>query len=102
MTIVDLKNGKIKFFLKEDKENEVIYEEEEQIKVEIDNFLKSLFNNPDNFLGMELNETIYELYKTLDNLSNLIKQHNFSLKMMKIKIFNICSRSFLQIYNLIL
>ena len=85
MTIVDLKNGKIKFFLKENKENEVIYEEEEQIKVEIDNFLKSLFNNPDNFLGMELNETIYELYKTLDNLSNLIKQHNFSLKMIKLK-----------------
>ena len=85
MTIVDLKNGKIKFFLKENKENEVIYEEEEQIKVEIDNFLKSLFNNPDNFLGMELNETIYELYKTLDNLSNLIKQHNFSLKTIKLK-----------------
>ena len=47
--------------------------------------MKSLFNNPDNFLGMELNETINELYKTLDNLSNLIKQHNFSLKMIKLK-----------------
>ena len=74
-TIVDLKNGKIKFFSKEEKENEVIYEKEEQIKVDIDNFLVSLFKNPDNFLGLELNETIYELYKTLDNLSNLIKQH---------------------------
>ena len=26
-------------------------------------------------MGLELNETIYELYKTLDNLSNLIKQN---------------------------
>jgi hypothetical protein len=74
-TTVDLKNGKIKFFPKEEKENEIIYEKDEQIKVDIDNFLVSLFKNPDNFLGMELNETIYELYKTLDNLSNLIKQH---------------------------
>ena len=75
-TIVDLKNGKIKFIEKAKKENsnEPVYEEDEQIKVDIDNFLISLFKNIDSIPDIELYEIIIELYKTLENLSNIIKQ----------------------------
>ena len=73
--IVDLKNGDIKFSEKGKKENgEPSYEEDEQIRVDIDNFLKALFKNADNPQDSQLYEIIIELYKTLENLSNLIKQ----------------------------
>ena len=92
-TIVDLKNGKIKFLAKEEKENAApVYEGDEQIKVDIDNFLISLFKNADNPQDTELYDIIIELYKTLENLSNLIKQqkcYNFFVENEDIKKYSL-------------
>ena len=93
-TIVDLKNGKIKFIEKAKKENsnEPVYEEDEQIKVDIDNFLISLFKNIDSIPDIELYEIIIELYKTLENLSNIIKQQktfNFFIENEEIKKYSL-------------
>ena len=74
-TIVDLKNGTIKFSPKEERPNsEPVYDKDDQIRIEIDNFLQSLFKNSDDHQKIELYEIIDELYKTLENLSNLIKE----------------------------
>ena len=91
--IVDLKNGDIKFSEKGKKENgEPSYEEDEQIRVDIDNFLKALFKNADNPQDSQLYEIIIELYKTLENLSNLIKQqkcYNFFVENEDIKKYSL-------------
>ena len=91
--IINLKNGNIKFYsldddcecdneCQEDKDEqkeceEPIYNEEEQIRVDINNHLISLFKNPDNYLNIPLNERIFELYNSLVSLSNLIKEKKY-------------------------
>ena len=89
-TIVDLKNGTIKFYSSDEdndfdedeksakkKDGEPTYSEEEQIKIDIYKFLSELFKNPDNYLNVGLNEIIYELYKKLETLEALIKEKKY-------------------------
>ena len=90
-TIVNLRNGKIKFYSLEDEdddeeegsnnldknEKEPTYDDYEQIRVDINNYLLSFFKNPDNGLKIELFEIIYELYKALATLSILIKEKKY-------------------------
>jgi hypothetical protein len=90
-TIINLKNGNIKFFSLEDEDEEddceinkdeknneePTYDKDEQIRVDINNFLLSMFKNPDNHLSIELVEIIYDLYKTLLTLSILIKEKKY-------------------------
>ena len=89
-TLVNLMKENIKFVsvedidececepeIKDEKPEEQDYSEEEKKLIEINDFLQSLFKNPDNYLQVHLNSIIFELYQTLTKLSESIKEKKY-------------------------
>ena len=80
-TIVNLMNGEIKFYeIQDDECGETegsLYDLDEQARIDINKVLLELFKKPDSFLNLKISEIIYELYKTLLNLSSLFKKFEY-------------------------
>jgi len=98
-TLVDLKTCNIKFYSLEDEENEEddeidnaseeklntkeneqhTYNKENQIKVDINSYLLKLFKKQEkpSSVPIEINKIINELYESLLNLSNIVKEKKY-------------------------
>ena len=86
-TIINLKDGTIKYRSSKDEvdengeyiqeEGEPEYDDDEKKKMEIDDYLKELFNNKNQPHDEGLKEIIYELYNTLQSISNSLKEKSY-------------------------
>ena len=86
-TIINLKDGTIKFYSSKDavdengeyieEEGEPEYEKDEKGKMEINDFLTELFKNKSISHDEGLKEIINELYNTLQSISNSVKEKSY-------------------------
>ena len=86
-TVINLKDGTIKFHSNKDEvdengeyiqeEGEPEYIDEEKDKMVINDFLTELFNNKNQTNDEELKEIINELYNTLQSISNSLKEKSY-------------------------